>query len=518
MFTNHMLESKKEHITLSDIDERSVEEIVNFAYTGEISIHEDNVQHLLKASSILQLSDIVAACCTFLKGQLHATNCLGIATFAQAHGCTSLGDRAMEYVHDKFSEVVEGEEFVQLNLENLTALLSSDFIQVESEEHVFEAMYKWLQYDLPSRKQHALSLLRCVRLPLLNPFYLSDAVYSKDVLKQDPTCMHEIMNALVYVSVKEKRLHLKDKVNCKPRMSTLGTMFVVGGIDTGRNKVSIEAFDARKECWVLLGNSQLTFKRLQFGVAVLDSHVYVVGGRNGLQTLNTVDCFDPVTNSWLPVPPMCSYRHGVSVATLCGPLYAVGGHDGWSYLSSVERYDPSTKQWSHITSMSSPRSTAGVAILEGKLYVVGGRDSNSCLNTMECYDPHTDRWTALPSMRVRRGGVGVVVISGKLYAIGGHEVLAPLNSVEVYDPKTNEWSWSAPMLCARDAVAAVTFGGKIYVVGGFNGDTYLDSVECLDPELSEWTMVSGLSCGRAGAGVVVMDFPLEKLLHGYTAH
>lgn len=337
MFTNQMLESKQEHITLSDIDENSIEEIVNFAYTGQIDIHEDNVQHVLKASSILQLSEIVAACCTFLKGQLHATNCLGIATFAQAHGCVSLGNRAMEYVQDNFTEVVEGEEFLQLNLDNVLALLSSDLIQVTSEESVFEAMYKWLQYDLPARRPHLLALLRCIRLPLLPPLYLSDVVYSKDVFKTDPVCMQEIMNALVYVSVKEKQPHLKDKVNCKPRKSTLGTMFVVGGIDTGRNKVSMEVFDARKDCWVVVGNSQLTFKRLQFGVAILDSHVYVVGGRNGLQTLNTVNCFNPVTNSWLSIPPMCSYRHGVSVATLCGPLYAVGGHDGWSYLSSVER-------------------------------------------------------------------------------------------------------------------------------------------------------------------------------------
>lgn len=337
MFTNQMLESKQEYVTLSDIDANSVEEIVNFAYTGEIEINEDNVQQLLKASSILQLTEIVTACCTFLKGQLHVTNCLGIATFAQAHGCTSLGDRAMEYVQDNFMEVAEGEEFVQLNLENISALLNSDLIQVSSEECVFEAMYKWLLYDLPSRCQHALSLLRSVRLPLLSPLFLSDVVYKKDVFRQDPACVHEIMNALVYVSVKEKRPHMKQKVNCTPRKSTLGTMFVVGGIDTGRNKVSIEVFDARRECWVLLGKSQLTFKRLQFGVAILDSHVYVVGGRNGLQTLNTVDCYDPVTNSWLSVPPMCSFRHGVSVATLGGPLYAVGGHDGWSYLSSAER-------------------------------------------------------------------------------------------------------------------------------------------------------------------------------------
>jgi len=65
--------------------------------------------------------------------------------------------------------------------------------------------------------------------------------------------------------------------------------------------------------------------------------IYIVGGRNGLRTLNTVDSYDPSENSWESIPPMCSYRHGVGVSTMSGPMYAVGGHDGWSYLSSVER-------------------------------------------------------------------------------------------------------------------------------------------------------------------------------------
>ena len=337
MFTTHMLESKQELITLSDLDEQSVEDIVDFAYTGRIAIHEENVQPLLKAASILQLSEIVTACCAFLKGQLHASNCLGIATFAQAHGCISLGEKAMEYVQDHFMEVVDGDEFAQLSLDNILALLDSDLIQVSSEEVVFEAMYKWLQYDLHTRQQHALSLLKCIRLPLLCPLYLSDVVYSKGVFQQDTACTELIMNALVYVSVKEKRPYLKSKVNCNARKSTLGTMIVVGGMDMCRNKFSIEVFDARKEKWVLLRNSQVTFKRLQFGVEALNSEIYVVGGRNGLQTINTVDRYNPVSNTWLPIPSMCSYRHGVSVAHLSGPLYAVGGHDGWSYLSSVER-------------------------------------------------------------------------------------------------------------------------------------------------------------------------------------
>ena len=63
----------------------------------------------------------------------------------------------------------------------------------------------------------------------------------------------------------------------------------------------------------------------------------MVGGRDGLKTLNTVECYDPIHRVWSPVPSMSTHRHGLGVCVLGGPLYAVGGHDGWSYLNTVER-------------------------------------------------------------------------------------------------------------------------------------------------------------------------------------
>lgn len=63
----------------------------------------------------------------------------------------------------------------------------------------------------------------------------------------------------------------------------------------------------------------------------------VVGGRDGLKTLNTMDCLILDDNYWIELPPMNTHRHGLGVAVLGGPLYAVGGHDGWSYLNTVER-------------------------------------------------------------------------------------------------------------------------------------------------------------------------------------
>ena len=171
------------------------------------------------------------------------------------------------------------------------------------------------------------------------------------------------MEALKYHLLPERRSTLQSP-RTKPRKSTVGSMFVVGGMDANKGSTSMERYDFRTDSWSTV--TMMTGRRLQFGVSVMDSKLYLAGGRDGFKTLNTFECYDPSTNHWSSLPPMTTHRHGLGVGVLAGPLYAVGGHDGWSYLNTVERWDPQTKQWSYVAPMISPRSTVGVAVLNGK--------------------------------------------------------------------------------------------------------------------------------------------------------
>lgn len=63
----------------------------------------------------------------------------------------------------------------------------------------------------------------------------------------------------------------------------------------------------------------------------------MVGGRDGLKTLNSMEYLDLETGTWVQLAAMNTHRHGLGVAVIGGALYAVGGHDGWSYLNTVER-------------------------------------------------------------------------------------------------------------------------------------------------------------------------------------
>ncbi|XP_064636563.1 kelch-like protein 5 isoform X3 [Lineus longissimus] len=505
MFTNDVKEASQEEIKMKDVDSEALALLVQYMYTGKIDLKEETVESLLSTSCLLQLLEVVEACCGFLMKQLHPSNCLGIRHFADAQGCADLFKVANNYVMEQFVEVIRNQEFLLLPWEEVAKLLASDDLNVPNEETIFDALVTWANHEPSTRKQMLSKLLCHIKLPLLTPQFIADRVETDPLFRDDRDCQELIMEAMKYHLLPERRLSMQSP-RTKPRKSTVGMLYAVGGMDCAKGNTSIEKYDLRTNTWTQVAN--MNGRRLQFGVAVLDDKLFVVGGRDGLKTLNTVECYDPKKKTWTLMPPMSTHRHGLGVGVLEGPMYAVGGHDGWSYLNTVERWDPQARQWSYVAPMSIPRSTVGVSVLGNKLYAVGGRDGSSCLRSLECYDPHTNKWSLCSPMNKRRGGVGVAICNGFLYACGGHDAPAsnPTSSrfdcVERYDPKTDAWTLVSSISSPRDSIGVCLLGDKLYAVGGYDGMQYLSDVECYDPQNNEWSKVSPLCTGRAGACVV----------------
>nr|XP_015206625.1 PREDICTED: kelch-like protein 4 isoform X2 [Lepisosteus oculatus] len=509
MFTNDVREAKQEEIKMEGVDPDALKSLVHYAYTGVLELKEETIESLLAAACLLQLSQVIEVCCNFLMKQLHPSNCLGIRSFADAQGCMDLLNVAHSYTMEHFLEVIQNQEFLLLPSAEIVKLLASDDINVPDEETIFQALMMWVRHDVQSRQQDLGLLLSYIRLPLLPPQLLADLENNK-MFADDLECQKLLMEAMKYHLLPERRPMLQSP-RTKPRKSTVGALYAVGGMDATKGATTIEKYDLRTNTWIQVGT--MNGRRLQFGVSVIDNKLYVVGGRDGLKTSNMVECYNPITKVWTTMPPMSTHRHGLGLAVLEGPMYAVGGHDGWSYLNTVERWDPQARQWNYVASMSTPRSTVGVSALNGKLFAVGGRDGSSCLRSMECFDPHTNKWSMCAPMTKRRGGVGVATYNGFLYAVGGHDAPASnhcsrlSDCVERYDPKTDAWTTVAPLSVPRDAVGVCLLGDRLYAVGGYDGQTYLNTVESYDAQNNEWNEEVPLKIGRAGACIVVVKLP-----------
>ncbi|XP_026273850.1 kelch-like protein 18 [Frankliniella occidentalis] len=504
MFTNDMVESTQRDITIHGIEALALEALVNFAYSGLITIDVNNVQSLMVGASFLQLTQVRNACAEFLKKRFHPQNVLGIRSFADTLGCTPLVESADKYLQQYFQDVSSSDEFFSLSFKELTDIIHRDELHVTSEEQVFEAVMNWMNRDPELRKKDLPPLLGKVRLPLLSPHYLADRVATEELIRTSHECRDLLDEARDYHLMPERR-PLLQSFRTRPRCCNfiIGHIFAVGGLTKSGDSLStVEVFDPLVGRWQMA--EAMTMLRSRVGVAVMRNRLYAFGGYNGTERLSTVEVFNPVERVWSRVSPMHCKRSAVGAAALNDRLYVCGGYDGITSLNTVECYQPDKDEWTLIASMVKHRSAGGVVAFEGYIYALGGHDGLSIFDSVERYDPLTQRWTTVKPMLSRRCRLGVATLNGKIYVCGGYDGSVFLQTVEMFDPATNEWKFVAPMNVMRSRVALVANMGKLWAIGGYDGNSNLSTVEVYDPQSNTWSFVASMCAHEGGVGVGVI--------------
>ncbi|XP_045537241.1 ring canal kelch homolog [Papilio machaon] len=504
-------ERTQDAVTIQNVEPHALDAIIEYVYNpNSLVITEDNVQSLLSASSLLQVSGVRAACCNFLAAALAPDNALGIRAFAELHACRDLKDCAARYVHRHFVEVLETEEFLSLTAETLAQLLDSDRIMVPNEEVVLDAVIRWMQHNPEERQQHLGTLLEHVRLPLLGRDVLVARAAAEPLAGAGLRVKDLVIEALSFHLLRPERRAAAAAAcaRARPRQPPRAPkmLLVVGG-QAPKAIRSVEALQLEAGRWRRAAD--LPTRRCRAGLAVVAGKLYAVGGFNGTLRVRSVDIYDACADTWAPGPPLCARRSTLGVAVIGNVIYAVGGFDGASGLSSAEAMDAREGVWRPVASMSTRRSSVGVAVLGGRLYAVGGYDgaARQCLHTVERYDPAADVWEPVAEMSARRSGCGVGVAEGALYAVGGHDGPAVRRSVERYREGAG-WAPAPPMATARRNAGVAAHNNRLYVVGGDDGAANLSTVEVFDPATEAWTtLASTMSVSRSYAGVAVLDEP-----------
>lgn len=166
--------------------------ILDYAYSGSCQITSENVQFLLLYADQYEVIGVIQLCCQYILGttllhefpfcskphhfldHLHPNNCLGILKFGKQYFCSDLEEKGRLFVRHNFEQVLrDSKEFEELNIVDLTEILSDDELNVRSEEVVFKAIEKWIGTDLVGRKAYLPDLLKCVRLGMLTQEFIT---------------------------------------------------------------------------------------------------------------------------------------------------------------------------------------------------------------------------------------------------------------------------------------------------------------------------------------------------------
>eukprot|EP00102_Acyrthosiphon_pisum_P025126 XP_016662336.1 PREDICTED: ring canal kelch homolog isoform X3 [Acyrthosiphon pisum] len=509
MFSNFD-ERNKDLVNIRELDSTILQVLVDYIYTGEIMVTNENVQVLLPAANVLQLEYVINACAEFLQKQLDASNCIGIRAFADLHNCTELLASSETLIKKQFLEVVKSDEFLSLSSEDVIKIISCNDLAVPYEEKVFESVIKWVKQDLDQRKDFLKELMEHVRLPLIasRPGIFLNIV-NEPLLKNNPKCIGYVTEAYHFNLQKSAQYFtIPQTIRCKPRQFG----------DSHKVILMFNRSDTSPMCYTEWYDPATKLREKAPGIndgrqfaglgVIRDQFVFAVGGVNNScsQSVSMLDVSSQ-SPSWVPMADLVVKRDRLGVGVLDDCIYAVGGGNHKNSLNSVEVFDVSIQKWRLVASMSTERYGLGVGVLNNRLYAVGGSGNGKTLKSVEYYDPTLDSWTPVAEMSVCRQGVGVGILDGLMYAIGGYD-REDLKSVEVYRPSDGVWSSVADMEICRFRPGVVALDGLLYVMGGESDDSmYSDTVEIYNPKTNNWTMEKFSRSGVYIYGGVVVDRP-----------
>lgn len=504
MFTSNMVESSKDRIVIMDIDGATLALLVDYMYSGRLDISETNVQCMLRTATILQLTCVRDACSRFLLEQLDATNCLGIASFAQTHNCTQLAHAAQMFTHQHFRLLIESEELLSMDEASFIDLISDDRLTTEGEETVFEAVINWVKYD-SSRRASLPRVMESVRLPLISQQFLLDRAYQEPLIQGSPACIAMLCSVYHHMLKKEVTPGLSaDWIRPRQPVPMSQLIMIVGG-QAPKAISSVDTFDPDSQRWNSL--APLQQRRCRCGVVKAGDLIYAIGGFNGSARIRSVEIYDPRRNLWLTGPLMEARRSTLGVAVLDGSIVAVGGFDGSTGLCSAEMLDPRQGQWMALPSMTTRRSSVGVAAINGVVYAVGGYDGQSrqCLNSVELYDIRANRWRIGEPLLEVRSGAGVAIYGGRVIAAGGHDGPVVRSTVEMLF--ADGWTYLPEMSVCRRNAGVVVANGFVFALGGDDGASNLSSIECLEVDGVDqrWSILqSEMPQARSYCGVTLL--------------
>ncbi|KAG7227560.1 hypothetical protein INR49_005375 [Caranx melampygus] len=399
--------------------------LVNYVYTAQVRITESNVQSLLEAADLLQFTSVKQACEEFLIRLLDVDNCLGMHAFAQLHLCPGLEREAQRVMLSRFPELVQQEEFMELDHERMRSVLSAQNLTVQRDDVLIDAVAKWVTHDLDNRVHHAADLLHSIHLDLDESYFKAAVeVHSQRLLSCEGKFKSMIIQAL--------RSNGKEQ-SASRKMSS--SMYIIGGY-YWHPLCEVHIWDPISDTWVQ-GKDMPDHARESYSVSLLGANIYVTGGyrTNTVEALDTVSIYNCDYDEWTEGCPMITARYYHCSVALHGCIYAIGGYRGGAPEQETEFYDPLKKKWFPVAKMIQEYGLCSVS-LHNKLYLVGGQTTIA-----DCYDTERDEWRPISVMKERRMECGAVIINGCIYVTGGYSYSKGtyLQSIERYDPELDTW-------------------------------------------------------------------------------
>ena len=495
LLESDMRERKEQliEIKLEEATASVMEDVLQYIYTGNVSVTEESCHNLIATADYLLLPGLKTLAVEFLKEKVTVQNCVFNYYFANKYRCTELTEICCSVINLNFSDVLKTDDFLNLDMKQVMEWVSSDDVNVKAEEEVFTGIVEWVSHNRSERESCFPDLIRQVRLRPSSQDILLKKLVNEDLVTTNIECMNFVLRAIIDSDESLSR----EPRNCL-KVQVEG-IFLCGG----RKAL---CYLPQVNMWYKMAD--MSFEHQNHSLLLDRQRVYIFSKQNTDIQSHLVEYYVPSTNLW------CSFQSGFKYDEQFCSVSAVSGYSFLNALTYAEKhpymytYDINTNNWN--MHEAAPTNQWGVCVISQghHIYIIGGThygDSIAAGNTQVVrFNPSNESVEEVAPLNEARHNAFGAAMNDKIYVAGGIQMREQrcilLNTCEVYDPSTNEWHLMAGLCVPRHSASMVCFKEALYVIGGLKNTnnqvvTRELSVEMFDSETSEWKEKSTIPVG-----------------------
>jgi len=188
-----------EQIVLNDIRADDFDKVLQFIYTGETTLNEENIENILRIANIMELTELTKFCVEYLSDKLSLKTCPYYWKLAEHTNVPALALACKRLCLKEFDKIGSSSGLSSLSETMMRELLEDDELVVESEVDVCETLMKWLNSQTQSGNSvQPYQLLTRIRWSAVPVEYVKTELITNDILMNDRQCFEFLAKVISY--------------------------------------------------------------------------------------------------------------------------------------------------------------------------------------------------------------------------------------------------------------------------------------------------------------------------------
>ena len=481
-----MKEATTREVELNFLNEVYVQRVVDYCYTGKITVELSAVEMCLDIAEYFQLCSLKCHIEKFVCEQLCPKNCVGWYYHADKYHLDELEKKSKAMMISDFPRVVEHPEFHELTMTELLDYIEQ-VVNGADGDVVLNACLSWVTFNVQARSEDFLVILNHIQLDACSSSCLKGVLHSWKPVWPNCTEIQQL------ICKQMNNLSLMPQKSSAPRKLKL---LLLGG-HSEKNVLN-------RNCWaidLITGKCEVIGKMAHFAVKYMATFcatkegIFVIGGSRAINSFMPTEDFAMLRLEkfqWIALPKWQNAIAGVKSVCVRDHIYTFDGEPSHSAVSCLKM---STPVFISCPDMPTKNVNPIIVAIQDEVYYIfqtapDNEQYRKYLDTglpVYCFDTTTHSWSELqpaPRSLTNTRGARAVSVGNDLFLVGGMERLCVK-----YSPHTDSWVFLKGPKYVHRGSPAVHMDGQIILPGGWDENSICHTIiEVYDIAQDSWSV------------------------------